>query len=63
VSRGRSVLEWAFAAVVALALLGALPGCERTISDEEFEDSGGGATPAPTEVPTPTPIPDVEGMT
>ncbi len=51
--RGRSMLDWASAGFAALALIGALAGCERTIDDEDFNDSedGGGATPGP--VPTP----------
>ncbi len=51
-SRGRSMLDWASAGFAALALIGALPGCERTIDDEDFNDpEDGGSTPGP--VPTP----------
>ena len=59
-SRGRSILEWASAVLAAALLIGALPGCERTIGDEDFEESGGGATPEPTPEPTPSPTPNVE---
>ncbi len=62
-SRGRPILELAFAGFAALALIGALPGCERSIGDEDFEEVGGGETPVPTapiQSPNPTPCVDPE---
>jgi len=53
VSRGWSILEWACAGFAALALIGALPGCERTIGDEGNRN---GPTPTPG-IAIPTPIP------
>ena len=54
-NRSRSVLEWIAVGVAALAVLGTVSGCERTISDEDFEESE--KTPAPTAEPTPEPTP------
>jgi hypothetical protein len=54
-NRSRSVLEWIAVGVAALAVLGTVSGCERTISDEDFEESE--RTPPPEEGPGPTPTP------
>jgi hypothetical protein len=54
-NRSRSVLEWIAVGVAALAVLGIVSGCERSINDEDFEESD--RTPAPTAVPTPAPTP------
>jgi hypothetical protein len=54
-NRSRSVLEWIAVGVAALAVLGTVSGCERSINDEDFEESN--RTPAPTAEPTPIPSP------